>query len=287
MSDLLQERGNSIIETSLTELAFVFFFILLIFSAWKISEVSERLEESEEQSTEQTETIEQLREALNTSSELFQLVNESDPEEIFNELLLGREAVSELKALENTVSKLTEESDTESIEEIAALIRELEVAKKQVSEKGFDKDDFVDNINDVLREVSDFKGQNINLKRKLEQLGNGLDLPPCWADEKTGDIQYVFNVVINESNLEIFSGWPEARTIEAENNVNILRVVGKYARNSDLWEQSRALFEESVTKECRHFVRVYDHADSKNAFKMYLLGIENHFYKFLSKIRYE
>lgn len=294
MSDLLQERGNSIIETSLTELAFVFFFILLIFSAWKISDVSAQLEESEVQSTEQTETIVQLRETLNSSSEFFQLVNDSEPEEIFNELVLGREAVSELKkknreldALETTLSKLTEDSDTESIKEIAASIRELEEVKKQVSEKGFDKEDFVDNISDVLREVSDFKGQNINLRRKLEQLGNGLDHPPCWADEITGDIQYVFNVVINESNLEVFSGWPEARKIEAENNINILRVVGKYDRNSDLWEQSKSLFEESVAKECRHFVRVYDHAESKNAFKMYLLGIENHFYKFLSRMRYE
>lgn len=294
MSGLMQERGNSIIETSLTELAFVFFFILLIFSAWKISDVSAKLEESEVQSTEQNETIVQLREALNSSSEFFKLVKDSAPEEIFNELVLGREAVSELQkknqeldALETTVSELTENLGKESIEEVAKSIKELEEAKKQVSEKGFDKEDFVDNINDVLREVSDFKGQNINLRRKLEKLGNGLDHPPCWADEITGDIQYVFNIVINESNLEVFSGWPEARRIEAENNINILRVVGRYERNIDLWEQSESLFKESVVKECRHFVRVYDHAESKNAFKMFMLGIETHFYKFLSRMQYE
>lgn len=290
----MQERGNSIIETSLTELAFVFFFILLIFSAWKISDVSARLEETEVQSIEQKETITQLRKDLNLSSEFFSLVNDSNPEEIFNELVLGRGAVSELKkkkqeleVLETTLTELIENSGKESIEAVAESIRELEEAKRQIREKGFYKDDFVDNITDVLREASDFKGQNINLRRKLEKIGNGLDRPPCWADEVTGNIQYVFNVVINESNLEVFSGWPEARKVEAENNMNILRVVGKYERNSDLWEQSKSLFEESVAKECRHLVRVYDHAESKNAFKMYMLGIENHFYISLRKKRYE
>lgn len=290
----MQERGNSIIETSLTELAFVFFFILLIFSAWKISDVSAQLEESEVQLIEQNDTIVQLREDLNISSEFFRLVDDSEPEEIFNELVLGRDAVSELQnknqelaELQTTLSNLIESSDKESIEEIAESIRELEDAKKQINEKGFYKDDLVDNITDILREASDFKGQNINLRRKLEKIGNGLDHPPCWADEITGNIQYVFNVVINESNLEVFSGWPEARKVEAENNNNILRVVGKYEQNSDLWEQSKSLFDESVAKECRHFVRVYDQAESKNAFKMYMSGIESHFYKFESKTRYE
>lgn len=294
MSDLLQERGNSIIETSLTELAFVFFFILLIFSAWKISDVSEKLDASEDKTNEQVETIVQLREALNTSSEFFQMVDEAEPETIFNELVLGREAISEvknknreIKALESTLSKLTEASGIESMEEIVESLQELEQAKEQINEKGFDKNDFSENINDVLRDISDFKGQNVNLRNKLEKLGNGLDHPPCWADEVTGDIQYVFNAIINEGSIKIVPGWPEARAQEAESNDNITRVIGDYGRNSDLWDESQFLFQESVTKECRHFVRIYDHAESKNAFKMYLLGIENHFYKFLSRNRYE
>jgi DNA repair exonuclease SbcCD ATPase subunit len=294
VSDLLQERGNSIMETSLTELAFIFFFILLIFSAWKISDVSEQLEESENQTTKQVETIEQLREALDSSSEFFKMVNETEPETIFNELVIGREAISELEnknreiqALESTLTKLTEASDIESIEELAESIKELEEAKKQINEKGFDKDDFSENINDVLQDIADFKGQNVNLRNKLQQHGNGLDHPPCWADEVTGDIQYVFNAIINEDNIKIVPGWPEARAEEAENNNNITRIINEYARNSDLWVESKYLFQESVTKECRHFVRIYDHAESKDAFKMYLSSIENHFYKFLSRNRYE
>jgi acetolactate synthase small subunit len=290
----MQERGNSIIETSLTELAFVFFFILLIFSAWKISDVSEQLEVFESQNTQQVETIEQLREALDSLSDFFKLVNETEPETIFNELVMGREAISELEsqkieiqALESTLSQLTEATDIESIEEIAESMRVLEAAKKQINEKGFDKTDFSENISDVLRDISDFKGQNVNLRNKLDQLGNGLDHPPCWADGVTGDIQYVFNAIINEGSIRVTAGWPEARIEEAENNNNITRIIGEYPRNADLWVESQFLFQESVTKECRHFVRIYDHAESKDAFKMYLLGIENHFYKFLSRNRFE
>jgi len=37
---------------------------------------------------------------------------------------------------------------------------------------------------------------------------------------------------------------------------------------------------------CRNFVRIYDHAESKKAFKLYLLAIENQFYKLLSSSVY-
>ena len=165
--------------------------------------------------------------------------------------------------------------------------KSLKKQKKQIEEKGFDKPSLSENLSDVLRDFSDTKGQNVNLRQKLEQLGNGLDHPPCWADEVTGEIQYVFNAIIHENRIQIMAGWPEARDAEANINPNILKVIGEYSTNADMWNRSEGLFEESVKKECRHFVRIYDHADSKNAFKMYLLGIENHFYKFLSRYRYE
>ena len=137
MSQLLEERGNSIIETSLTELAFIFFFILLIFSAWKISDVTEQLDDSELVTSAQKETIEQLREVVNTSSEFFELTENSVPEKLFDELILGRDALikleennKEIDALESTLSKLQEASENVSFEEIVNAVKELEEAKK-------------------------------------------------------------------------------------------------------------------------------------------------------------
>ena len=42
-------RSNSIIETSLTELAFIFFFILLTVSAWKINSIVDDVHDKEKE----------------------------------------------------------------------------------------------------------------------------------------------------------------------------------------------------------------------------------------------
>jgi len=288
VSDFTSEKGNSIIETSLTELAFIFFFILLIFSAWKINEISVQLKSNTEDKSVLETKIEELKATLISASEFFAIDSSVSPEELFDELTLGREAVIELdetkqqlKDVTSSLNEIVEASSSKSSKNIAKEIRDIEKVKELMSEKGFDGKTLSEVLENVVKQNTDFKGQNKNLRNKIEKLGNGLDHPPCWADAQTGAIQYVFNIIINEDSIEVLEGWPEQRKNEALTNPNINTVVGNYSNNSNFWLRSNGLFQESVQQECRHFVRVFDHAESKSSFKNYLLGIENHYYKYL------
>lgn len=136
-------------------------------------------------------------------------------------------------------------------------------------------------------EVLNTKGQNANLREKVKLLGNGLDHPPCWADPITGKIQYLYNVVISENGVEVLKGWPSSRNEQATNDEDILSGIGAYDSNNTMWGKTSKIFNWSVKHECRHYVRIYDHAESKKSFKNYLLGVENHFYKFLSSRRFD
>lgn len=296
MAEASEERSNSVIETSLTELAFIFFFILLTVSAWKISTASEKLEESKREQQALDERISDLSESLAVASEVFASQDEFDPEELFQELKAGRkaqeqldQAVKEKSEMEDRLSELTKIiPENLSKDDLHKQLNEY----REVVQLMEDYDDGLagkpmEAMADLIQEYNDAKGQNLNLRNKLESVGNGLDHPPCWADPNSGDIQYVFDVIINEEFVEIKAGWPDSRDLQARNNPNISKVPGSYSSNPDLWLSTGGLFDESVDKNCRHFVRVYDHAESKKSFKYYLLGIENHFYKFLSSRRYQ
>lgn len=296
MAEASNERSNSVIQTSLTELAFIFFFILLIVSALKMIAAEEQLNDSNEKQEKLEEEVSHLSEELSAASELFNHVEDYDSEELFQELIAGRQATEQLtrtlkeKAeLEQQLQELAESLPSEiPREELMRQLAEYKEVREVIDRLG---DNEFENTSEAVTELAeryrDTKGQNINLRKKLSAIGSGLDHPPCWADSKTGSIQYVFDVIINEEFVEFKAGWPDSRAEQALNNSNISNLPGTYSENSDLWARSQPLFEESVANDCRHFVRIYDHAESKRAFKNYLRGVENHFYKFLSVRKYE
>ncbi len=288
MNNHIDEPNNSIIETSLAELAFSLFFILLIFSIYKINEARSENEALED-------NIAFLEKTLSSATEALAGFEEFDPKEIFKELTRGNLAKEKLKvALEEkqalldrlTPLKALEEELASSLDNIASKLDQFNAIKKTLGGEVGDKG-ITDKVKVLLQNNTDFKGQNKNLRSKLAKVGNGLDHPPCWADSKTGRIQYIYNVVINETSIEFIPGWPESRNKQALVDPHITQIEGKYYSNKMMWKATYPLYNDSVKQECRHFVRIYDRAKSKNAFKRYLSGIEHHFYKFLSKKPYE
>lgn len=284
MNDHLYEPNNSIVETSLAELAFALFFVLLVFTVFKINEAQTENNTLEEE-------VSVLKESLTTASEVFQDIENFDPEEVFKELTRGKLAQESLKKLEDEKEALNQRLDTlkeleqqlkSSPQEIASKVQQLNNIERLIA--GEDNEtNLVEKVKELLQKNNDFKGQNKNLRAQLGKEGNGLDHPPCWADPNTGSIQYAYNVIINEASTEFIPGWPESRNQQALADPHIMQVAGTYTSNQLMWSATDPLYQDSVKEECRHFVRVYDHAKSKSSFKRYLLGIETHFYKYLSK----
>ncbi|OLQ70827.1 hypothetical protein BIT28_15560 [Photobacterium proteolyticum] len=321
MNVFVEENSNSIIDTSLTELSFIFFFILLMVSAWQINSVSEELELSHENQETLKQEVLSLSESLKVASEFAALSDEYDPESLFIELAEARKATQQLEStlqektkLEEQLKQLTHKvaSNEDAKKQLETALREkaeLEKTVKKIEDLKLDNlrqeelialveeyQEIIEAIEinnwegspseliaSVIQQNENYKGQNINLREKIKKIGNGLEHPPCWADSETGKIQYLFNVVINEDSVEFLRGWPDSRNTQAVSNPNIFNVIGKYDTNNRMWSKTKGIFSESVKLECRHFVRIYDHSESKRAFLRYLLGVENHFYKYLSR----
>ncbi|MEY8199572.1 MAG: hypothetical protein RPS47_10060 [Colwellia sp.] len=295
-----EQRSQPIIETSLTELAFVFFFILLIFSSLKMIDLNDSLEkrESEKKQLEQDNaTLESsLEEAIKHSVGS----NDFDPKALFKELAISKSEAKKSARLEderdsllNKVEALEDilrssiEDEKLSIKEAMKKLKDYESLSELLEQSSDNGETLYESVESLIQDNKDISGQNKNLRNKVTKLGNGLDHPPCWADPQTGAIQYLYDVIIHEGKLEFKPGWPESRATQALNNESVLKVLGSYDTVQGLWGESSSIYRESVNMKCRHFVRVYDHADSKEAFKKYLLGIENHFYKLLSRRKYE
>lgn len=293
-----EARSHSVLETSLTELAFTFFFILAIFASWKINDAAQELTKQEEISQGLTIQVSELASSLKEASKFVELGEEFDPAELFLELNKGKEATINLekakekeKILEAEIEKyssLIGDHPQLDLDDIAQKMSEFQEIQQILEGDGLESNESVlDKVKQLRTNVNDIIGQNANIRKKLEALGNGLDHPPCWANPLTGNIEYVFDIVINENTLEVHKGWLESRNEQALTNPSIMKAIGEYSTNSLLWDSTAALFNESKIQNCRHFVRVYDHSESKAAFKSYLLGIENHFYKYLSSRLYE
>lgn len=296
------ERKSSVLDTSLTEMAFIFFFILLLIAIWKINEQEQKKEELAQQIlNEQTRTenyevistlVEQIKAQIGTDSvdELFsELVkatteNSSMKSELETLKTQLEEQSAALDAYEQNLREVLVNDDKNAIAEKLKAYAQLKNKLDSVSEASKDT---VETLDDVLIQLNDLKGQNNNLRQQVVRLGNGLDHPPCWADSETGAIEYVFDVVINEDTTVFYAGWPENRAQQALSDPKISNVPGVYSSKEELWVKTRELYNESVKNKCRHFVRIYDHATTKDAFKNKLLAVENHFYKSLRASNYD
>ncbi len=303
MDNSFDDRGQSIVELSLTELAFIFFFILLVFSVWKISDSNKKIKENESTLQAITNDNKDLKSALKEATKHLQATNFINHEEIFIELSQAKEKAAKAKFLEKENKKLNDElssltnliaevlSDQNyNFDEIKSTLRryhEIINILKKTNDFDKNKDSNIANIlTKIIDKNNELTGQNVYLRSKLNSLGNGLDHPPCWIN-KNGKVDYLFNVYINEDYVEFKRGWNSFRNKEAIENSNITNIIGQYSKNQKLWKSTLPIFKESVTNKCRHVVRIYDFAISKKAYKYYLLGVENHFYKSLRKVNNE
>ncbi len=293
-----EARSHSVLETSLTELAFIFFFILAIFASWKINDTTEQLVKKDKINNLLNNQVAVLTDSLLEASKFAALGDKYDPAVLFDELKKGNEAVINLKKAEEKQKQLEEDLDkytslidqnpTLDIETMSEKIQEFDKIEKILDDSSSEiAKSISDKVKQLQNSANNIIGQNTNLRNKLASLGSGVDHPPCWANKKTGNIEYLFDVIINENSIVVNKGWPKTRNQQAIKDINITKVIGEYSTNSLFWDSGLSLFEESKINQCRHFVRVYDHSESKKAFKLYLSGIENYFYKYLSTSTYE
>lgn len=131
----------------------------------------------------------------------------------------------------------------------------------------------------VKRENADLRGRIAYMKRRMEDRG-GLDYPPCWADEKTGKVEFLFNVEVKPDQVVVLPAWPEHREIEARALPGIEGILSDPPlSNADFIRRVQGIFDQSRELQCRHFVRLKSTIDDAVQSDRARLMVESFFYK--------
>lgn len=143
--------------------------------------------------------------------------------------------------------------------------------------------DLVRDNKDKAEKVETLQGRVKILQSQFAGLGKGANYPPCWISPETGKPEYIFDVAITELGIIVRDVPNEQRSAEKA-KLPLSQI--KYDRVQPVSEFRTAtveLFALSEKENCRFFVRMFDQARSKDMFKSQMLGVEEHFYKFLTK----
>lgn len=134
-------------------------------------------------------------------------------------------------------------------------------------------------IESTQRENVNLKGQLAFLRNRLAARG-GRDFPPCWADEKTGKVQFIFNVVATEQRIGIRPAWPSERDSDARSipGVDALAAAEEMS-HKEFVEGVQGVFALSEKQGCRHYVQFRSDISDAVASDRTRLMVENYFYK--------
>ena len=175
MSNISPDKSQSIVETSLTELAFIFFFILLAFAALKIGELvakeDEALQENEQLEA-QLEKVQQDNDTLiATTLSMREAVNSPtliSPDAVFEGLSEDTEkAINYIQRQKDLEAQLPEkEMDAGQLDQYINVVKILQAANKAKDEKTVNEtpEELAKRIMDDMQML---KGQNLLKSRIL------------------------------------------------------------------------------------------------------------------------
>jgi hypothetical protein len=127
-------------------------------------------------------------------------------------------------------------------------------------------------------EVSRQKGQIVQMRRELSGVGKGTEMPACWADEKTGKTEYIFDVALLDGGFIVHDNkLPHRISQQSELPLNGMSYDVKITSRQFIGE-SKALFEWSLRNECRFFVRMFDDTNNKGMFKEQIQVLQSIYY---------
>ena len=200
----------------------------------------------------------------------------------FNEIQRALKQLTEFRELANNAGiDPTPQSVGRALEDAERIKKGLEgFGEKPIEE-------VIQEIKNVQMDNNNIKGQMANLKRKLDSVGKGTEMPSCWAKED-GTVEYIYDVALTSDGMKVRESDISNRE-EERKNLPVSQISLNQGMDSrEFLTSTRPLFEWSKEKECRFFVRVYDltKLDEKAIYKNRLRDVESHFYKLISTENY-
>jgi len=256
----ISNGDEALFSVTLTEVAFLLFFLVVFLSAFKLTEKEEIIRNKSIAEAELKKELTESKNALDEAVSKLSVINAK----------LGGLMNLPKEELSDAVSELVkaDENNIKLEKELRDLKRTLEHAKEML-EKEKDKH-------------RNLLGQFKNLESRF--LGNGLDHPACWANAKTGKLEYLFEIKIQKDGFFITSVWPEYRK-KGINYFDTTQYDSPHQISVDNFKSlSQKVFDWSANQkpECRHFVRVKDSKNTTKAeYKEKLRIIEEFYYKLI------
>ncbi|MGZ5259217.1 MAG: hypothetical protein ACXWC0_16480 [Burkholderiales bacterium] len=129
------------------------------------------------------------------------------------------------------------------------------------------------------RATKDLRGQVAFLKARLGSRG-GRDYPPCWAEESSGRLQYLFTIDIRHDGLLLREAWPHTRDADAKLLPGLDELLARPPISvAEFNAAMSGIAQSSKTNNCRHYVLLRNHVKDLALFNTYRYAIENYFYK--------
>lgn len=123
------------------------------------------------------------------------------------------------------------------------------------------------------------KGQVSYLTRRLN-MGGGSELPPCWANRKSGKAEYIFSVILGEESLRVAPKWPKYRAKELRKFGSIESLFYRDVNVTEFLALTKPIYKDADQKECKHYLYMFDDALTKDGYKTKRLQLENYYYKY-------
>ncbi|MDP3296577.1 MAG: hypothetical protein Q8N09_03135 [Thermodesulfovibrionia bacterium] len=300
-----KKQTGQVFPLSITEIAFIIIFILILFIGLKDRQIPEITKQREEIARKEQSTAQMLQKIHSVLKES----GSTKPDEILSELIrkIDTQAENEhlkqkIENLEAELSILTEiknmiqkKADKDNIlqEEIMTALALKNQLKKITEKEGGDNNNeqnLLEKIKDFDKyntekdnELKDIRGQLAFFQKQLEAHG-GRDYPPCWVNETTGEIQFFLDIAISDEGLITKKAW----SLEREEDALKLPGIDNFIRESPL--QSLTEFKEKAfpiyqwsrkrNPECRHYVYIKSTATQAPLERRLRWGVEDFFYKY-------
>ena len=300
-----KDRRSFVVDMTLTELAFVLFFILLMATATYVTNVLQGSKKQAEENQQLAAHNHEMEARLTEAEKMFGATAHMSPDEAeayFTELVQAAEQINQVSQLKEKVRRL--EDDRARLKPIEDVINENypdTLTEKQIADEIKTSKDFieslakelqgnnpdkaqqldtiavVDHFNQIRKEIKDLRGQNIYL-HKVAYGEGGRDKRPCWVDD-SGKVEYLYMVTIGEKNILLERAWPDERNEDVKSIPAVIGLVGKRMSLDEFNLAARPIFDWSVKHDCRHYVKIWDNTITKGPFKNQLFGVEEYFYK--------
>jgi len=267
-------RRAFLLSITLTELALLMFFLLLLLSLKQVSDLRIENECLVDSLQNYDSGLEKIREAISSVSD--------DTSDFFILSLISE--VGQNQSLETQRESLLQQVDSLTAE-MASLNKENKTLTKQLervrsrSNAADQVLSLTDSLSAQQREVENLRGRIVYMQNREGGPGFG-PCVPCWLSSD-GKAEYIYDVIIYEDRIEVQATWPEHRRAEAASVPNVDQLIADSLSVALFHKLAAPILEFSKVHNCRYFVRIEDRAVSKRAFKVRLNAIEGYFCKFL------